>query len=159
MSEVYNISMFKKLEILSLLDNPVSLASNYRYYVISKIPTIKLLDFVKVSQTERSEADQWAKSKEGRAYLAQIQADAMTSNASSAAVDQSGTLQSVVVPSVALASVKKVDKVVPKRIFTDLEKKQLKAAIEMATTPEQMDLIERQLKVSVCTCDFICMSF
>jgi U2 small nuclear ribonucleoprotein A' len=35
---------------LSLLNNPITQAKNYRVYVISRIPSLKVLDFQKVSK-------------------------------------------------------------------------------------------------------------
>ena len=44
------LSQFTKLEMLSLLDNPVTKEANYRLYVIRKCPALKHLDFRKVRQ-------------------------------------------------------------------------------------------------------------
>lgn len=41
---------FKKLEVLCLWENPVTLIKNYRLYMINKCPSIKLLDFKKVKE-------------------------------------------------------------------------------------------------------------
>jgi len=51
------LSQFTKLEMLSLLDNPVTKEANYRLYVIRKCPALKHLDFRKVKQKERDEAN------------------------------------------------------------------------------------------------------
>lgn len=45
----------KKLQHLSLLENPVTKHKGYRLYVISRCPGLKWLDFVKVKAAERDE--------------------------------------------------------------------------------------------------------
>eukprot|EP00249_Psilotum_nudum_P020722 c27819_g1_i1 orf=198-1136(+) len=50
------ISTFVNLQSLSLLDNAVTKKPHYRFYVIHKIPKLRLLDFKKVKQKERQEA-------------------------------------------------------------------------------------------------------
>ena len=47
------LSQFTKLEMLSLLDNPVTKEANYRLYVIRKCPALKHLDFRKVRAAAR----------------------------------------------------------------------------------------------------------
>lgn len=47
---------FKKLEFLSLLDNPVTSRPNYRLYVIWRNPNLRIFDYQKVRESERSEA-------------------------------------------------------------------------------------------------------
>jgi len=42
------LSSLTKLLRLSLLENPVTRRPNYRLYVISKVPSVKLLDFARV---------------------------------------------------------------------------------------------------------------
>jgi len=152
LTEVYNIAGFKKLEILSLLENPVSLMANYRNYVIVKVPSLKTLDFVKVKKQEREEARAWAKSQAGRACIAQVQADAITKNAAagggSGGQSGSGSLAVVAAPSL----VSKAVAAPVKRVYSDSEKVQIRSAIESATSPEEMDQIERQLKVSMLRC-------
>ena len=50
-----------KLERLSFLGNLVQNLPNYRYYVISRIPTLKILDFQKITKQERKMAKQMFK--------------------------------------------------------------------------------------------------
>ena len=54
--QIDNIASCKSLEKLYLLDNVVTKLKNYRLYVIYKIPTLRILDFQKVTQKEREEA-------------------------------------------------------------------------------------------------------
>ena len=54
--QIDNIASCKTLEKLYLVDNVVTKMKNYRLYVIYKIPTLRILDFQKVTQKEREEA-------------------------------------------------------------------------------------------------------
>lgn len=45
-----------KLEVLSLIDNPLCSKQHYRFYVINRLPALRLLDFKKVTAKEREEA-------------------------------------------------------------------------------------------------------
>ncbi|KAF2396559.1 L domain-like protein [Trichodelitschia bisporula] len=50
------LSHFSHLTYLSLIENPVALKENYRYWVIWCIPSVRFLDFVKVRDAERTKA-------------------------------------------------------------------------------------------------------
>ena len=54
--QIDNIASCKSLEKLYLLDNVVTKLKNYRLYVIYKIPTLRILDFQRVTKKEREEA-------------------------------------------------------------------------------------------------------
>ncbi|GAB7346866.1 hypothetical protein MBLNU459_g1948t1 [Dothideomycetes sp. NU459] len=45
-----------KLVYLSLLENPVTSKENYRYWVISRCPSLRILDFSKIKDSERTKA-------------------------------------------------------------------------------------------------------
>jgi len=72
LSEVNNLMSIKKIEILSLLDNPVVLRPNYRLYVIYQLPNLRLLDYLKVQKKERDEASKFFKTPSGKTFLASI---------------------------------------------------------------------------------------
>lgn len=57
LSDIDPLSALKNLQVLSLLNNPVTSKENYRYYVIYKLPNLKLLDFNKVKKKEREQAN------------------------------------------------------------------------------------------------------
>lgn len=57
LSDIDTLSTLKNLKVLSLINNPVTSKENYRYYVISKLPNLRLLDFNKVKRVEREAAD------------------------------------------------------------------------------------------------------
>jgi U2 small nuclear ribonucleoprotein A' len=48
LQELDNLSDLKNLRVISLEKNPVTTKPNYRLYLISKLPRIKLIDFKKV---------------------------------------------------------------------------------------------------------------
>jgi len=77
-----------KLEYLSLVGNPVTRRQHYRLYTIHKIPTLKVLDFQKVKQSERDRAQRLASSAAGAAMEADCRLEARAA-ASSTANDDS----------------------------------------------------------------------
>ncbi|TPX32569.1 hypothetical protein SmJEL517_g04364 [Synchytrium microbalum] len=46
----------KKLEFLSLLENPVNTRRHYRHYVIMKCPSVRVLDYRRITDKERQES-------------------------------------------------------------------------------------------------------
>ena len=123
-SEVEKLSCCSKLESLSLLDNPVALKPQYRLFVIHKIPSLKWLDFRKVQQSEREESAKFFKSPAGKAYAAAAAQEAKL-------LSEGGGAGGATAPS-----------------LTDEQKALVKRAIEQATSRDEIDNIERQLKVS-----------
>lgn len=125
--EIDHLSTVKTLEMLSLLENPVALKPNYRLYAIYRIPTLKCLDFSKVTKQERDDAARMFKSSAGKAFLNLVaQEKQMAANAAA----KNGTATKPTIME-----------------LTDGQKEQVKQAIERATTKEQIDTIEYQLQV------------
>ncbi|KAH9328960.1 hypothetical protein KI387_001068, partial [Taxus chinensis] len=58
------LATLKNLQTLSLLDNIVTKKPNYRFYAINKLKKLRLLDFRKIKQKERLEAEKYFASKE-----------------------------------------------------------------------------------------------
>lgn len=56
LSDIEPLKKLKNLEVLTLLNNPVTEKENYRLNVILKLPQLKILDFSKIKQKEREEA-------------------------------------------------------------------------------------------------------
>lgn len=125
LGDVDNIALFKKLEHLSLLENPVNIRQHYRYYIVYMIPTLKTLDYKKITKKERDETAAFFKSSAGKLLLATIvseknaQADVMSGKTTAA----------------------------PVMALTDEQKAQVRQAIENAKTREEIDVIEKHLKV------------
>ncbi|XP_027363822.1 U2 small nuclear ribonucleoprotein A' [Abrus precatorius] len=62
--EIDPLASLPKLQFLSLLDNNITKKANYRLYVISKLKSLRVLDFKKVKNKERLEAKSLFASKE-----------------------------------------------------------------------------------------------
>ncbi|KAG7299381.1 U2 small nuclear ribonucleoprotein A' [Plutella xylostella] len=72
------LATLPKLTSLSLLHNPVANKQHYRAYVAFKLPELRLLDFRKIKQKERDEANTLFKSKKGKEMQKEIQKKAKT---------------------------------------------------------------------------------
>lgn len=62
--EIDPLASLPKLQFLSLLDNNITKKPNYRLYVILKLKSLRVLDFRKVKQKERVEANNLFASEE-----------------------------------------------------------------------------------------------
>ena len=56
LKELEPLTSLSKLKFLCLLENPVTKRSNYRLFCVHTLPTLKVLDFKKISAKEREEA-------------------------------------------------------------------------------------------------------
>jgi U2 small nuclear ribonucleoprotein A' len=121
LSEIDNIATITTLEHLVLLENSVVDTQHYRLYVIHRIPSLRSLDFRKVERAEREAARKFFKGSDGKEMIGEI-----------AKVS---------------AAVSEASRPAPAAL-TDDQKAQVRAAIEAATTKEEIDLIEKQLRVS-----------
>lgn len=72
------LSHLPKLQTLCLLMNPVSTKPHYREYVAFKFPNLRLLDFRKIKQKERKDAQDLFKSKKGKELAKEITKRAKT---------------------------------------------------------------------------------
>mmetsp|Transcript_24830 Transcript_24830/g.58837 ORF Transcript_24830/g.58837 Transcript_24830/m.58837 type:complete len:254 (+) Transcript_24830:192-953(+) len=69
LADVDPLATFKRLTHLSLMNNPVTRAENYRAYVIYKLKKLKVLDFRKVKPKEREAAEELFGGDEGEAAM------------------------------------------------------------------------------------------
>uniref|UniRef100_A0A1E1XFR1 Probable U2 small nuclear ribonucleoprotein A' n=1 Tax=Amblyomma aureolatum TaxID=187763 RepID=A0A1E1XFR1_9ACAR len=60
------LASIKTLTYLSLMKNPVTVKRHYRFYIIHRIPQLRVLDFRRIRQKERLEAQQLFKGKRGK---------------------------------------------------------------------------------------------
>mmetsp|Transcript_5218 Transcript_5218/g.14058 ORF Transcript_5218/g.14058 Transcript_5218/m.14058 type:complete len:274 (+) Transcript_5218:331-1152(+) len=75
--EVVNLGQAcEKLQVLSLHGNPVTRRQHYRLYTINQIPSLKTLDYIKISKSERQRAERLAKSAAGAALESDVQGEA-----------------------------------------------------------------------------------
>lgn len=124
-SEIDNIATLKKIQHLSLLDNPVTFSiPQYRLYVIHKIPSLKTLDFRKISLEERSASKEFFESASGKSIIVSVAEEIRLVSSG----DSSAPVGSKVL------------------VLTEDQKRQVREAIQGATTKEDIDRIERQLK-------------
>lgn len=63
LNEIDQLSTIKTLRVLSLLRNPVASLKHYRLYTIFRIPGLRILDFKKIKDKERKEAQTLFKGK------------------------------------------------------------------------------------------------
>jgi len=63
LGEIDQLASIKTLRTLSLLRNPVAALKHYRLYTIYRIPSLKVLDFKKIKDKEREEAQKLYKGK------------------------------------------------------------------------------------------------
>ena len=119
LNDILNLVPMKSLEVLSLLDNPVATKQYYRLFTIYNMPSLKLLDYKKVTKTEREEAEKLFNSSTGKAILSAI-SNVQNSSANS--------------------------KKNSKKTLTEDQKRQISIAIEAAKTAEEIDRIESQIK-------------
>jgi U2 small nuclear ribonucleoprotein A' len=134
LGELEHLIGLTKLVHLSLLDNPVVLRPHYRAYVIHKIPSLKTLDYAKITRTEREESAKFFKTQAGQVFLTGVLEDKHTPASSSS----SSTKPPLTLPDRTHAA--------PVLVLTDAQKVQVRAAIEAATTREEIEVIEKHLK-------------
>jgi len=125
LSEVDHLVGCTKLTTLSLVNNPVARRQHYRLYVIHKLPSVKVLDFSKVKPQERADAARLFKSAAGKLMQQDVDAEASTFTPGED------------MPSNPMAN------------FTEEQMAQVRAVIAAATTPEEVDRVERQLKAGI----------
>ena len=127
--EIDHLAGAPTLEVLSLMENPVTLKPNYRLFCIYRIPSLKTLDFSKVTRTEREEAKKLFKSSSGKAFLTLVEQEKQQLTGSSTQRNGQEPKKSAIME------------------LTDAQKEQVKRAIERASTKEEVDAIEAQLQV------------
>lgn len=71
--DVKPLSIFTKLEFLALSNNPVSRLSNYRLYMIHLLPSLRYLDYQKVTLTEKELTSKLFNSAAGKDLLDSIE--------------------------------------------------------------------------------------
>ncbi|KAG9198961.1 hypothetical protein G6514_009238 [Epicoccum nigrum] len=115
----------KKLVFLVVMGNPVAVKENYRYWVIWRCPTVRYLDFAKVKDVEREKARElFGTSEEPTELASKIMG-----------VKSKG----FVVPTTNGAA----DAHAKERIYTDDEKRRMRAAIQAASSLAEMARLEK----------------
>ena len=71
-ADIQPLSGFKKLDYVVLSGNPIASQKNYRFYVINAIPTLRVMDYKRISQKEREQAIKLFGGKAGRKLLSEM---------------------------------------------------------------------------------------
>ncbi|ANB12468.1 Lea1p [Sugiyamaella lignohabitans] len=119
---------FSKLEHLSLVDNPVTARDHYRSYIIWRIPSLRVLDFEKIKDSERKFAAQLFGTVSAPTELA---SQIMKTKTATSKVDLGRG---------ASASIVKL---------TDEDKAKLRESLKNATSLAEIDRIEKALRTGV----------
>lgn len=120
LSTIDAIAEFKRLENLVLLRNAVQRQEHYRLYVIHKIPSLKVLDFTRVKRKEREEAAKLFSSATGQAVENAVAKAAAKAAEATGTAGGGGGVE-----------------------YTDEQLVKIQEAVEAATSPEEVDRIER----------------
>jgi U2 small nuclear ribonucleoprotein A' len=131
LSEIDHLASLEKLELLSLMDNPLTENVHYRLYVIHKMPSLKSLDFRKVTRQERETAARLFASAEGKDVLSAVAVEGQQEKKRAA------------------------NEAKPSINLTTAQREQIRRAIEAASTKEEVDRIETQLRVSTASYFFL----
>ncbi|KAG0501609.1 hypothetical protein HPP92_001681 [Vanilla planifolia] len=127
--EIDPLASLPKLQTLSLLDNNITKKPNYRLYVIFRLKKLRLLDFRKIKQKERIEAESLFASKEAEEEAKMIPAKTFTPGE---VVDVSDASKEVQIPKVVAPT--------PEQIIA------IKAAIVNSQTLEEVARLEQALR-------------
>lgn len=125
LGDIEPLAAFKRLECLSLLNNPITTRKHYRHYVIHKLPNVRVLDFRKVKLRERNEAKELFKGSKGEALEKEI-----------------GVKSKTFIPGVAESTAHQPNR--PVHTAADVEA--IKAAIAKAQTLEEIERLNQLLK-------------
>ncbi|KAF9694655.1 hypothetical protein EKO04_007587 [Ascochyta lentis] len=115
---------FKKLVFFSAIGNPVASKENYRYWVIWRCPTVRYLDYAKVKDVERNKAAELFGTAEEPTELA-------------------SKIMGVKSKGFVVPTTNGSDGYGKDRIYTDDEKKRMRAAIQAASSLAEMARLER----------------
>ncbi|KAF1950807.1 U2 small nuclear ribonucleo protein A [Byssothecium circinans] len=125
LSDLDPLGGFKKLVYLTLIGNPVISKENYRYWVLYRVPSVRYLDFMKVRDEERRKATElFGTANEPTELASRIMG-----------IKSKG----FVVPTYTNGP----DTPTKERIWTEDEKKKMRAAIKAAGSLAEMARLEK----------------
>jgi hypothetical protein len=120
------------LLLAAIVTNATTERQHYRLFTIHKIPTLKILDFVKVKQSEREKAKRLATSAAGAALESDVQIEARDAKSNKSKTFNPGEGTSAKEAFVAN--------------FTPEQKAAIKEMIANASTPSEIERIEECVK-------------
>jgi U2 small nuclear ribonucleoprotein A' len=120
----------------------------YRLYVLNKIPTLKVLDFQKVKQSEREKARRLAQSLAGAALEGDIRVEARLAAKQASAAATANTLSLVgdELPKTFEPGQGRTTQDAFVISFTPEQKAKIRELIEAANNPEEIERIERMVQ-------------
>ncbi|CAJ1963021.1 unnamed protein product [Cylindrotheca closterium] len=124
-----------KLQFLSLNGNSVTRRQHYRLYTIKQIPSLKFLDYTRITKTERERADRLANSAAGAALESDVQSEAKNG------VSGSSTATKTFVPGEGESAKESFV-----TSFTKEQKEEIRDLVANASSPAEIDEIERSVK-------------
>ena len=133
----------KKLIYLSLLSNPVANKQHYRSYVIHKIPSLRVLDFNKVKESEREAAKLMFKSKKGKELAKQLGQKTKNFAAEGAAKEKIGKII------LYLIVLQHYNMIFPLGGPSAEEARAIREAIANASTLEEVERLNQMLRAGV----------
>jgi len=140
--EVVNLGKAcEKLEFLSLQGNPVARRQHYRLYTITQIPSLKTLDYIKISKSERQKAQRLAKSAAGAALESDVQGEAREAAKNGVKTFEPGEGGSAEESFVTN--------------FTQEQKDQIRQMVANASSASQIEDIENSVKQGIFPEDFL----
>lgn len=120
------LAMCKKLARLCLTGNPVSRLQHYRLYAIHLLPQLKVLDFQKIKEKERKDAEAMFTGPKGEALVKEIVKSTVQQTTIEEAMQKSETTK--------------------KSGLTPAQEKEIKMAIANAKTLQEVSALEAKLK-------------
>eukprot|EP00236_Picocystis_salinarum_P003191 CAMPEP_0183829092 /NCGR_PEP_ID=MMETSP0807_2-20130328/3129_1 /TAXON_ID=88271 /ORGANISM="Picocystis salinarum, Strain CCMP1897" /LENGTH=247 /DNA_ID=CAMNT_0026074299 /DNA_START=54 /DNA_END=797 /DNA_ORIENTATION=- len=129
------LEVLHKLEMLSLLDNPVTKKPHYRLYAIYKIPSLRVLDFQKVRDAEREEAKELFGTRKGTEAIRA--AETTLEEQEPVAEVERPTPEQLAALRLAIANAKSLDEV--SRLEEALQRGQIPEEIKQAATAQPME--------------------
>ena len=131
LTQLAGLNSLKKLQHLSCIGNPIKRLEHYRSFLIATVPSLKTLDFKKIKAAEREKASQlFPEDGESTADLTLVSATADAAQPPPPP-PRSGA------PPAALAN------------LTAEQKAAIRRAVANASTPAEVDALERQLRAGV----------
>ena len=131
LTQLSGLNSLKKLQHLSCIGNPIKRLEHYRSFLIATVPSLKTLDFKKIKAAEREKASQlFPEDGESTADLTLVSATADAAQPPPPP-PRSGA------PPAALAN------------LTAEQKAAIRRAVANASTPAEVDALERQLRAGV----------
>jgi len=135
LSELNSLAGCRKLTMISLLGNPVIFRQHYRLYLIHTLPQLKSIDFRKITAAERRDSKALFVSEAGASMLQDVESERRKAPKPEEALNGDVNKESDA----------QGDGPVDMDTFTEEQKATIQEMIANASTPEEIDRIEKML--------------